>query len=120
MSNSNGHKNGDTVFVAIAIGWSTLRMITFDVMNEVRLPAPTKSSGCPDVNSPDGQVFRLKLLMTDDAMSNTITTKRTRCYRFDPFRTCSRNEIQKCPIAMATKTVSPFLWPLLLAGQLSE
>ncbi len=35
------------------IGWSTLRMIAFDVMSEVRLPAPTKSSGCPDVNSPD-------------------------------------------------------------------
>ncbi len=35
------------------IGWSTLRMIAFDVMNEVRLTAPTKSSGCPVVNSPD-------------------------------------------------------------------
>ena len=67
-----------------------------------------------------GQVFRLKLLMTDDAMSNPITTKRNRCYRFDPFWTCSSNEIQKCPIAMATKTPSTYLWPLLLAGQLSE
>ena len=52
-SNSNGHKNGASVFVAIAIGWSTLRMLTCDVMNEVQLPAPNKSSGCPDVNSPD-------------------------------------------------------------------